>query len=404
MTVGASATILRDSMRALIHRVLPLLLLFASAPAQDARVQCNDCGSKGVHECSQHRGDLLAIEAAVVQCSVATTCRKCEGALAVDCKICSNPAAERGMQKRREVAAAWLAERQKSIGELLLEPEAALFLQTANCDLTFTLEPMTVGRKKIDSHRLMHLYGSRIEALRAEFVEVFELGERGFPEPADDVSPRLGVHMFEDIRDQRVIAPRVTGIGSQGTGVKLMGATLAYSMVKDPRTLRDDADVHRNVAHNVAHLLLSSMLPTVWIGNRSHGWIDEGVAHWFEEQVDGRCSNFCYEEVGLAPGANWKNGKWKVGIRQLAETGKLRKFTELYQLNSDQLDLEAHAHAFAWVDFLITAHGGAKFADLVRRAKRAEPMRDALEAVYGFGPLQFDDRFEPWVKETYPAR
>src|SRR5690606_10087087 len=132
------------------------------------------------------------------------------------------------------------------------------------------------------------------------------------------------------------------------------------------------------------------MEPTVWIGNRGHGWLDEGVAHWFEEQVDGRCANFCYEEVGVAPGANWKNGKWRVGIRQQADADRLLRFTELYQKNSDELDFEAHAHAFAWVDFLIATQGGRKFGEFLKRVKGGEASRDAMAAVFGYGPLQFD--------------
>jgi hypothetical protein len=27
-----------------------------------------------------------------------------------------------------------------------------------------------------------------------------------------------------------------------------------------------------------------------------------------------------------------------------------------------------------------------------------------MQAIYGFGPLQFDDRFADWVKAQYPLR
>jgi hypothetical protein len=384
--------------------LLALLVPAAFAEAQEAAPSCSGCASRGWLDCRQHRGDLLELERAVEHCSVATACPRCAGALAVDCRDCSNAAAEAELAAAAARAAAWLAERRATIAAHCAAPDEVLFLRTAHCDLSFTLAPMTVGRKKLDSHLLMHLYGARIEALHRRFVEVLGLAATDFPVAAADVSPRLGVHLFEDARDQRAIAPRVTGIGSQGTGVKSMGSFLAYSMQRDPRTLRGDDDLHRNLAHNVVHLLMSSMLPTQWIGNQGQGWLDEGLAHWFEAEVDGRCANFCFEEVGHAPGANWKNGRWRVGIRQLAEAGGLRRFTEIYQLNSDQLDFEAHAHAFAFVDHLIAVHGGPKLAELIRRAKRREAMRDALQAVYGFGPLQFDERFAAWVKETYPLR
>ena len=381
-----------------------LALALAGGGTSQDRVSCERCGSHGEIDCGQHRGELLELERGVLHCSVAIGCRKCAGALTVDCKECTNPRVEAARAKRSELAAAWLAERRETIAAHCIEPDEVLFLSTAHCELAFTLAATTVGRSKLDPHRLMHLHGQRIEELRAKFLAAFELDEGAFPREAEDVSPRLFVHMFEDARDQRAISPRVTGIGSRGTGVKLMGATLAYSMVRDPRTMRNDTDVHRNLVHNVTHLLLSSMEPTVWIGNRGHGWLDEGVAHWFEEQVDGRCANFCYEEVGVAPGANWKNGKWRVGIRQEADANRLLRFTELYQKNSDELDFQAHAHAFAWVDFLIATQGGRKFGEFLKRVKGGEASRDAMTAVFGFGPLAFDEAFESWVEETYPPR
>ncbi|MGA1607850.1 MAG: hypothetical protein ACO4CT_12765, partial [Planctomycetota bacterium] len=347
---------LRTTALALFVLVTLLTCALDSARAQEAEPSapsCKDCGSNGVRACSEHKRDLADLESAVRACSVAQSCRRCAGALQVDCKGCLNPRAEEGLRRRAALAAQFVAERRDKVGAHAVEPDEVFYLATEHCDLSFSFAPMTIDRRKVDTHRLMHLYGARIEDLHRRFVEVFGLGAADFPVPADDVSPRLGVHMFEDARDQRELAPRLTGIGSQGTGVKMMGSFLAYSVWHDPKTLRDDADVHRAIRHNVTHLLLSSLVPTVWIGNRGHGWIDEGVAHFFEIDVDGRCANFCYEEVGVAPGANWKGGRWRVGLRQLVETGQLRRFTELYEKNSDQLDLEAHAHAYGWVDFLI---------------------------------------------------
>ncbi len=393
----------------MLRIILTALLMSASLTprAQEPEAgapSCKECSSSGVRDCAEHRRDLADLERAVKSCSVAQSCRRCAGALALVCKACRNPRAEEGLRRRAELAAQFVAERGEKVGAHAVESDEILYLATEHCDLSFSFAPMTVDRRKLDTHRLMHLYGTRIEDLHQRFVEVFELKGADFPDPADDVSPRLGVHMFEDARDQRALAPRLTGIGSQGTGVKMMGSFLAYSVWHDPKTLRDDIDVHRAIRHNVTHLLLSSLVPTVWIGNRGHGWIDEGVAHFFEIDVDGRCANFCYEEVGVAPGANWKGGRWRVGLRQLAETGQLRRFTELYEKNSDQLDLEAHAHAYGWVDFLIQEHGGPRFADLVRRVKAGGVTRDAMQAIYGFGPLQFDERFADWVKAQYPLR
>jgi hypothetical protein len=392
-------------MKLLRSLALPFALL-APCGAQEAdppRVVCPSCDHRGERDCPQHKKAALELEHAVLFCSEAADCKRCAGALTIDCKICGNDPVEAAIAARAEAARAWVAERRKAVDEYT-KGRDILHCQTANVDLTFSLRGTMIGRERYDSHRLMHLYAERLEQLRASFIEVFGLGPRDWPVADAEVSPRLSVYMFDSQFDHAKIAPRVTGIGGGGAGVKLMGIRLAYSMYHDRRLLPDDEAVHRSVTHNVAHLLLSSMIPTVWIGNRGHGWIDEGVAHYFEHMVDGRCTNFCYEEVGLAPGSGFKNGKWRNALRKLAEARELRPFTELYEKNSDQLDFEAHAHAFGWVEFLIGAHGGPKFAELVRAVKRGEPTRDALKKVYGLSPLVVDDQFAAWVKANYPLQ
>jgi hypothetical protein len=85
----------------------------------------------------------------------------------------------------------------------------------------------------------------------------------------------------------------------------------------------------------------------------------------------------------------------------MVDEGKCKPFAELSILNTDQLDFEAHAVAFAYCDFLITGHGGAKFRDLIRLVKQDKPIRDALQTVYGWNPLTIDAPFQQWVKDNY---
>jgi hypothetical protein len=208
--------------------------------------------------------------------------------------------------------------------------------------------------------------------------------------------------MFRDQQDHTLIGPRVTGIGtSNSTGVKLMGMSSVFSMWHDQRSLVDDEALHRNIVHNVTHLLLSNMQNSVWLGNRKHGWIDEGLAHWFEDKITGKCTNFCFEEVLMQPGIGFKNGRWRAPVRQLVDAGKLKSFAELSALNTDQLEMQDHAHAFACIDWLLTVHGGPKFRDFLRLLKKEKTTRDALQEIYGLNPLTFDPAFQAWVKATY---
>ena len=106
----------------------------------------------------------------------------------------------------------------------------------------------------------------------------------------------------------------------------------------------------------------------------------------------------------MQPGLGYKGGKWQVGVRKLLEAGQLVPFADLYQLNTDQLELQHHAQAFAYVDFLLATRGGKKFASFVRALKQKAEQRDALHDAFGLRPLQFDTQFQAWGRETYPLQ
>lgn len=181
-----------------------------------------------------------------------------------------------------------------------------------------------------------------------------------------------------------------------------MGATTALSMWHDQRAMPGDEGLWRSVVHNTTHLILSNMKPEQWVGNRKYGWLDEGLAHWFEDLVTQKCTNFCYEEIAVQSGASFKGGRWRVPVRKLLESGKVHTFAELGQKNTDQLAFEEHAFVFAWIDFLIAKYGGPKLKELMLLAKKDKPARDALQEVYGLNPFAFDEQFAAWVKATYP--
>ena len=372
-----------------------LALLAAVAPAQEPAPPCAACKSARAVPCGKH-GRQLALEQAplVRHCSIAIVCKVCGGALAADCTKCVDPAGEAALAERRELARAWLAERRATI-DAVTAREPYLHLATPHFELAFLLKPAAVGGERLDQHARMHRYGERLEALHAAFVAALELTEADLPE-------RMTVAMSEQQRDHALLGPRLTGIGqARSVGLKWMGPHYVYSMWNDQRSLPDDEAVHRNLVHNVAHLLLSQMQPALFLGNRGHGWIDEGVAHWFEDRLVGKCTNFCFEEVLLQSPASFRGGKWRQAVRQLVDGGKAVAFAALADRNTDQLTFVEHTLAFAYVDFLLTAHGGAKFRDFVRLVKRGQATREALLQVYGFHSLSIDEVFVPWVKAHY---
>jgi hypothetical protein len=375
--------------------LVALLLLGVGRAQTPPVVTCRDCMNHGCVPCTKH-GKFLAQEQApgTLFCSFAAECKACAGALNTDCRMCVNAYVEAEMERRKQLVREWLQKRRTEIDKLV-DHEGFAYLSTPHVELTFGIKSLTVGKEKLETHALMHLYAERIEALRTMFLTVFELTEADLPN-------RLSVYMFKDARDHNTIGPRVTGLGTQNSvGLKLMGPEYAYSMWQDTRTIPDDEALHRNIVHCVTHLLLSQMTPALWLGNHKHGWLDEGVAHWMEDRIGGKCTNYCFEEILMLSGVGFKGGRWRAPVRKLVDEGKGPSFATLSVLNTDQLDYEQHAFAFAYVDFLVTAHGGAKFRDLLRLVKQDKSTRDALQTVYGLNPLTIDPQFQQWVKDNY---
>jgi hypothetical protein len=367
--------------------------LVAQAPAPGA---CRHCQDRGVVPCSKH-GKAWALEQPdqdVAFCSAVVECKACLGTLHVDCKQCQPAGGADDLAHRQQLAQQWLQERRKTI-DALTAREPHQHLRTSHYDLAFTLKPATVGTEKLDSHVRMHLYGKRLEALRSAFLTTLEL-------PDGDLPERMLVCMSEDARDHAVLGPRLTGMGSPNSvSLKLMGPTYVFSMHPERKSLPDDEAVHRNLVHNVTHLLLTQMKPALYLGNRKHGWIDEGVAHWFEDKLVGKCTNYCYEEVALLAGEGFKGGKWRPAIRRLVDAGDVVTFGALVQKQTDELKFSEHAFAFAYVDFLLATAGGAKFRDLLRLVKSGTATRDALTQATGLNLLTIDGVFSTWVKANY---
>lgn len=409
MTITDSPTILGRmvSVRWLLAALLSGLAsvsTIATSLAQSAPAPaCTKCQAIGTTECKDHRGVTVEQERAVQFCSIAVACRKCFGALAIDCPKCQRLELEAALQERRDLAAQWLEGRRASVDQHC-KSKSLQHLRSTYFDLSFGLEGATIDKKSVDAHRRMHLYGDRLEAVRSRFCAVLGLDAEDFPDETEDTSTRIGVHMFADARDQREMTPRLTGIGVMGNNVKLTGGLPVWVVLEDPRSMPKDVDLHRVVVHNVVHLLVSNFMPVKELGLGGDGWVDEGLAHWFEMEIDGRCSAYCVEEATIQPGANWRNGRYRSGIRQLLEAGEIRKFVAIHQKNSEQLELEEHAHAYAFVDFLITTKGGPAMADFVRRLKSGEEQRDALKAAFGITPLAFDEAFHAFVREHYPEK
>ena len=375
-----------------LARPLCLVLLCLLAPVQDdAGPSCKRCDSTGMSPCGEHPKAECALHDGTVYCSEFEGCESCSGTGWVDCDRCENEAAGAELERR-------IRERErKAKGLKWIEDEMGRELrmaETPNMILVWELDSLKVEKKRRNAHELLHIYADRLDTLYTDYCEAVGATRRHFKK-----KPTVFVWWLP--KDQLEGSLRFCG-NSNEQGVKLLGATPTYSVCGNKQFMRGDEELHRNLVHNVTHLLLSHHSPSQWIGNIKGGWADAGLAHWFEEKYWGIATNYCYQEGG-GGNTNFKGGKFRVAVRKLVATEKVPEASLVFTRNTDTLTPAEHAVSFSYVDYLLSIDG-KKFYKVVQMLKARKPVREALKAVFDMNPLQFEERWKAWVLETYPTR
>jgi len=180
-----------------------------------------------------------------------------------------------------------------------------------------------------------------------------------------------------------------------------MGNTPSYSVCGNKQFFQSDEELHRNLVHSVTHLILSAQKPVAWIGNIKAGWLDEGLAHYFEDRYWGICDTYCYQEADT--NVDFKGGRFRVAVRKMVDLGDFPPTAEVFQQNTDSLTLPMHATSFSYVEFLLEKDA-ARFNALVVKLKAKVPTREALREIYGWSVLDFEAAWKLWVVQTYPLK
>jgi hypothetical protein len=389
-----------------------IAILAAWLPAQG---DCSTCMGRGALACPRCP---VEIERRVEHCSVAAACASCRGALEVPCAHCENAEALARLRARQELVAAWRTAQDSSLVALAGgrgRLGALLSARGEHVELVFAPGRIE-GCEAREPHGQMHLYLDRITAARQRFVEVLGLEPKDFPKPVEPgatvaapagggswrpvPSSRLHVYVLRDLDLHRRVCRAATGLVHQGVGSKLFGPRLVYALHHDD-ALGSDAELFRNLVHNATHLWLSHLepasLPSSWIGELGHGWLDVGLASYFEALlVDGRCTSFCHLEHAQPP-LNVLRGDWRTAGRDLLAKRRLATWESVLGQDSSVLTPEEHVLCFAAVAFLIESEGGKRVGELIRRIKQGSASATAIQSVFGADVRALDDKLRAWL-------
>jgi hypothetical protein len=367
----------------------------APAAAQDKPAGiCTKCKGVGRLWCSEHDKNVeereYIDEDELQFCSVIADCAVCGGTGWILCPQCKPPEIAQALDKKKEL----IAKRRTSLktlddkmGRALRKAESEHFV------LVWEMDKLKVDKKFITTHQGLHLYAHRMEQLYTDYRATLGCQDKEFSQKC-----RLLVWYLPSDQDKAsTIFCDINGHG----GVKLMGINPTYSLCGNKQNFQSDERLHRNIVHNVTHLLMSAQQPPAWIGNQKYGWADEGLAHWFTDRYWNLCDTYCFQEQNT--NVDFKSGKFKLAVRKLVAANEQPPVAEVFEKTSDSLTLPMNAVAMSYVDFLIFKDA-PKFLQLVKKFKAKVVARDALKEVYGMSLLDFDSQWKAWVLGTYPKQ
>ena len=363
------------------------------APQQEppkAPQKCIKCHDLGRLPCPEHPANECEWELDVLYCSEIAGCPTCGGVGWVDCKDCEDPVAEKFLADRKAKVASRKTALEYIDKAMKREVRKA---ESTHMVLVWEMEEMKVEKRRLTRHELLHLYLKRMESLYADFCARLQVTDKQF-----SGKPNICVWYLPEDHNQCGLA--LCEQNAKG-GVKLLGGTPRYTICGNKQNFKDDDALHRNLVHSVTPLLLSNVAPAGWMGNIKGGWMDEGLAHWFEDRYWGICDNYCYQEQNS--NVDFKGGKFRLAVRKMVAEGKFPPVAEVFVQNVDTLTLPMHAVAMSYVDYLIN-QDGAKFYELSKKLKAKVSTGDAMKEIYGMRPLEFEAVWKSFVLSTYPTR
>jgi hypothetical protein len=134
----------------------------------------------------------------------------------------------------------------------------------------------------------------------------------------------------------------------------------------------------RVLHHELVHAALDSAAPTLWLP----GWVNEGVAEWFEKRVDGQRSLTVGERAALA------------GV---ARTGELHSLAALASPSFAGLDARqaavAYLESYALIDYLARQEGERSLARFLAELIHRRNLDRALHRVYHLDAATLEARF-----------
>lgn len=350
--------------------------------------KCATCTDSGVVACKACVKAPCKSACELLRCSFAMDCAVCRGVKLAECDKCETAPLVTPATQLAELSA-WRAALQpidEHIGHALSHCESTHFV------LTWDIKRIDTP-KTANAHEAMHVYLDRLEELFTRFVA--DLGCT-----PEDFSSKTHVMLWSRAVDQGKASAKYT-LQQSTTESKLMGAKPVVSIFYDKSHLHDEFELHQAVVHQVAHCLLSNVYDGIWPGNINGGWIDEGLAHFYENALFGEVRHYCYVESDSI--AYFKFGRWESAVRMAVDKGEALGFLSVTGVNTVAMTPEQRMFAWSFCDYIVRAMPG-KFGRVAKHVKQKKSTSDVFQTVLSLSPFEFEAGWKQWVAATYSLK
>jgi hypothetical protein len=273
--------------------------------------------------------------------------------------------------------------------------------------------------KRLDPWLRLHLFAMRGEELYTRFQALLGVTDADFPESRTAEGPYMGNGRFLGEKDKFEVVIHATrrshySFTEDFTGIRVTDSfrwhvpevhKLLVSVPAEDADLRQDRWLFPHVAHNLAHAFFVaykhfSYDPPIWI--------DEGLAHAIEKEIEPLSQTTDGEEGSLRDTKGPSD--WTKAARELVRKEKAATTAALMHAKAfGELDMDANVVCWSRVRFLIDVHPDAfaRFLGGIKGQLDAQGyptgadleglQRNLLKEIWGWTPADLDQAWETWL-------
>jgi hypothetical protein len=299
---------------------------------------------------------------------------------------------------------AWLKERGRM--DKLLKSKDLVHVETTHFVIAWDVPKITTSKKKhYRTHAAAHLYARRMEQFYERYQELLGVVD------VDNMRNKHHVYLLDNLRDAMKVGSVYANMTSDTTARRSGGvdheSTLVMFFNKNEHP--KDEDLYRHWIHSLTHQYSSVHYNPNWFGvgekglsppwlADKYGWLDAGLAHWFEIDFDGEASTHCTQEQDTS--ARWKGGDWRKNVWKAVMAEDVLSFPQVISVPTQALTPKQHQFVWSWVDYLMQADSKG-MGKAIKLAKMEHPTRELLKECWKMSLLSFESKWADWVRTEY---